>query len=159
MSLHPEPPSYFHSQPIPLGCPSAPALSALLHALNLDWSFISHIVIYMFQCYSRKSSHPHPLPQSPKVCSLHLCLFCCLAYRVIVTTFLNSIQFGLVAQSCPTLCDPMNLSTPGLPVHHQISQFTQTRVHRVGGAIQPSHSLSSPSPPAPNLSQHQGLFK
>ena len=123
MSLHPEPPSYFHSQPIPLGCPSAPALSALLHALNLDWSFISHIVIYMFQCYSRKSSHPHPLPQSPKVCSLHLCLFCCLAYRVIVTTFLNSIQFGLVAQSCPTLCDPMNHSTPGLLVHHQLPEL------------------------------------
>ena len=151
----------FHLPPhsIPLGCPSAPALSALLHASNLGWSSVSHMVIYVFQCCSLRSSHRHLIPQSPKVCSLHLCLFCCLAYRVIVTTFLNSIQFGLVAQSCPTLCDPMNLSTPGLPVHHQISEFTQTHVHRVGGAIQPSHSLSSPSPPAPNLSQHQGLFK
>ena len=66
-------------------------------------------------------------------------------------------QFSSVAQSCPTLCDPMNCSTPGLPVHHQFPEFTQTHVHRVGDAIQPSHPLSSPSPPAPNPSQHQGL--
>ena len=64
-----------------------------------------------------------------------------------------------VAQSCPTLCDPMNRSTPGLPVHHQLPEFTQTHVNRVGDAIQPSHPLSSPSPPAPNPSQHQGLFQ
>ena len=61
-------------------------------------------------------------------------------------------QIRLVAQSCPTLCDPMNHSTPGLPVHHQLLEFTQTHVHRVGDAIQPSHPLSSPSPPAPNPS-------
>jgi len=60
-----------------------------------------------------------------------------------------------VAQSCPTLCDPMNHSKPGLPVHHQLPEFTQTHVHRVGDAIQPSHPLSSSSPPAPNSSQHQ----
>ena len=65
-------------------------------------------------------------------------------------------QFGSVAQSCLTLCDPMNHSTPGLPVHHQLPEFTQTHVHIVGDAIQPSHPLSSPSPPAPNPSQHQG---
>ena len=64
-----------------------------------------------------------------------------------------------VSQSCPTLCDPMNRSTPGLPVRHQLPEFTQTHVHRVGDAIQPSHPLSSPSPPAPNPSQHQGLFQ
>ena len=64
-----------------------------------------------------------------------------------------------VAQSCLTLCDPMNHSTPGLPVHHQLLEFTQTHVYWVGDAIQPSHPLSSPSPPALNLSQHQGLFK
>ena len=64
-----------------------------------------------------------------------------------------------VTQSCPTLCNPMNCSTPGLPVHHQFPEFTQTHVHWVGDAIQPSHPLSSPSPPALNLSQHQGLFK
>ena len=64
-----------------------------------------------------------------------------------------------VAQSCPTLCDHMNRSTPGHPVHHHLSEFTPTHVHRVGDAIQPSHPLSFPSPPAPNPSQHQGLFQ
>ena len=68
-------------------------------------------------------------------------------------------QFSSVTQSCPTLCDPMNCSTPGLSVHHQLLEFTQTHVHRVGDAIQPSHPLSSPSPPAPNPSQHQSLFQ
>ena len=68
-------------------------------------------------------------------------------------------QFSSVAQSCPTLCNPMNCSTPGLPVHHQLPEFTQTHVHRVGDAIQPSHPLLSPSPSAPNPSQHQGLFQ
>ena len=70
-----------------------------------------------------------------------------------------SVQFSSVAQSCPTLCDPMNGSTPGLPVHHQLPELTQTHVHRVSDAIQPSHPLSSPSPPAPNPFQHQGLFQ
>ena len=70
-----------------------------------------------------------------------------------------SVQFSSVTQSCPTLCDPMNRSTSGLPVHHHLPEFTQTHVHRVRDAIQPSHPLSSPSPPALNLSQHQGLFK
>ena len=70
-----------------------------------------------------------------------------------------SIIFSSVAQSCPTLCNPMYCSTPGLPVHHQLLEFTQTHVHRVGDAIQPSHPLSSPSPPALNLSQHRGLYK
>ena len=68
-----------------------------------------------------------------------------------------NVQFSAVTQSCPTLCDPMNHSTPGLPVHHQLLEFTQTHVHWVGDAIQPSHPLSSPSPPAPNPSQHQIL--
>ena len=67
------------------------------------------------------------------------------------------LQFSSVAQSCPTLCDPMDCSMPGLPVHHQLLKFTQT--HVIGDAIQPSHPLWSPSPPALNLSQHQGLFK
>ena len=71
----------------------------------------------------------------------------------------RSVQFSSVAQSCPTLCDPMNHSTPGLPVHHQLLEFTQTHIHRVSDAIQPSHPLSSPSPPAPNPSQHQSLFQ
>ena len=72
---------------------------------------------------------------------------------------IRSDQFRSVAQSCPTLCDPMNCSTPGLPVPHQLPEFTQTHVHRLSDAIQPSHPLSSPSPPAPNPSQHQGLFQ
>ena len=69
------------------------------------------------------------------------------------------VQFSLVAQSCPTLSDPMNRSTPGLPVHHQLPEFTQTQVHRVSDAIQLSHPQSSPSPPAPNPSQHHSLFQ
>ena len=71
----------------------------------------------------------------------------------------SSVQFSWVAQSCPTLPDPMNRSTPGLPVHHQLPEFTQTHVHRVSDAIQPSHPLLSPSCPAPNPSQHQSLFQ
>ena len=82
----------------------------------------------------------------PSLCYI-ICLFSCV------------VPFSSVTQSCLTLCDPMNRSMPGLPVHHQLPEFTQTHVHRVGDAIQPSHSLSSPSPPALNLSQHQGLFQ
>ena len=70
-----------------------------------------------------------------------------------------SVQFSSVTQSCPTLCNPMNHSMTGLPVNHQLLGFTQTHVHRVSDAIQPSHPLSSPSPPAPNPSQHQSLFQ
>ena len=69
------------------------------------------------------------------------------------------VQFSSVTQLCPTLCDTMNHSMPGLPVHHHLPEFTQTHVHRVGDAIQPSHPLSSPSPPAPNPSKRQGLFQ
>ena len=71
--------------------------------------------------------------------------------------FPSPVQFSSVAQSCPILCDPMNCSTPSLPVHHQLPEFTQTCLHWVGDAIQPSHPLSSPSPPALNPSQHQSL--
>ena len=71
----------------------------------------------------------------------------------------SSVQFSSVTQLCPTLCDPMNRSTPGLPVHHQLLAFTQIHIHRVSDAIQPSHPRSSPSPPAPNSSQHQSLFQ
>ena len=75
------------------------------------------------------------------------------------TESLQLVQFSSVAQSCSTLCDPMNCNMPGIPLHHQLLEFTQTDVHQVGDAIQPSHSLLSPSPPAPNPSQHQGLFQ
>ena len=79
-----------------------------------------------------------------------------LLWRVLLWT---SVQFSSVAQSCLTLCNSMNCSMPGLPVHPQLLEFTQTHVHWVGDATQPSHPLSSPSPPALKLSQHQGLFK
>ena len=88
---HPEPPSHLPPCTIPLGHPSAPAPSILYPASNLDWRFVSYMILYMFQCHSPKSSHPLPLPQTPKDCSIHLCLFCCLAYSVIITIFLNSI--------------------------------------------------------------------
>ena len=71
----------------------------------------------------------------------------------------KDFQFSSVTQSCPTLCDPMNHKMPGLPVHHKLPEFTETQVHRVSDAIQPSHPLASPSPPAPNPSQHQSLFQ
>ena len=82
-----------------------------------------------------------------------------LAYSNIVSRQRTSVYFSSVAQSCLTLRDPMNRSTPDLPVHHQLPEFTQTQVNRVGDGIQPSHPLSSPSPPASNPSQHQGLFQ
>ena len=72
---------------------------------------------------------------------------------------LQSVQFSSVAQSCLTLCNPINCSTPGLPVHHQLPEFTQTHIHRVSDAIQPSHPLLSPFPPSSNPSQHQSLFQ
>ena len=97
VSSHLEPPSHLPPHPIPLGCPRALALSALLHALNLDWLLVLHMVIYMFQCSSLKSSHLRLLPQSPKVWFL-------------------KVQ-ELVIQSCPTLCDPMDCSPPGSSVH------------------------------------------
>ena len=93
---------------------------------------------------------PHFFPED-----LGESLFTCLLF---VCLFSSSVQFSSVAQSCPNPCDPMSHSTPGLPVHHQLPDFTQTHVHPVSDAIQPSHPLSSPSPLAPNASQHQSLF-
>ena len=90
------------------------------------------------------------------LCSYHNIL---LVIIYILTYYILLVQFSSVTQSCPTLCDPMNRSMPGLPAHHQLLESTQTHVHRVNYAIQPSHPLSSPSLPALNLSQHQGLFK
>ena len=88
---HPKSPSHLPPHPIPQGHPSAPALSTLSHSSNLDWWSISHMVIYMFHCYYLKSSHPRLLPPSPRVYSLHLHLFCCLTYRVIVTILMTQI--------------------------------------------------------------------
>ena len=93
----------------------------------------------------------------PIIISKHILL--CFNVSHLSQTWDYSVQFSSVAQSCPTPCDPMNRRTPGLPVHHQLPEFTQTHVHRVGDAIQPSHPLLSPSPSTPNPSQHQGLFQ
>ena len=96
-------------------------------------------------------------------CDIILLTYCWIQFasillRIFASMFIKD-QFSSVAQSWTTLCDPMNCSTLGFPVHHQFPKLTQTHVHWVGDAIQPSHPLSSPSPPAFNLSQHQGLFK
>ena len=88
---HPEPSSFPPPHTIPLGRPIAPAPSIQYRASKLDWQLVSYMILYIFQCHSPKSCHPLPLPQSPKDCSIHQCLFCCLVHRVIVTIFLNSI--------------------------------------------------------------------
>ena len=100
-------------------------------------------------------------PCVPVGCALGFCSTC---FSPLILTANSqsggySVQFSSVTQSCPTLCHPMNCSMPGLPVHHQLLEFTQTHVHRVADVIQPSHPLSSPSSPAPNPSQHQSLFQ
>ena len=140
-----------------------------------------HILISIFLLTPLPSRLPHNIEQSSLSYTVGLCWlsfkiqqcihvaffkmhsFSTLKTSVLAFSFfsqlLSSVQFSSVTQSCPTLCDPMNRSMPGLPVHHQLPEFTQTRAHRVGDAIQPSHPLSSPSPPAPNPSQHQGLFQ
>ena len=89
---HPEPLSHIPHHLIPLGCLRTLALNSLLHASNLHWSSILHMVIYMFQCFSLKSSHTHLLPQSWKILFLHLCFFFCPAYMIIITIFLKSIH-------------------------------------------------------------------
>ena len=139
----------------------------------------SHPALFDFLQPHRRQHTWHLCPSpSPKVCpsswALHwwyhttisssdaLFSFCPQSFPASGTFPMNqlfpSVQFSSVAQSCPTLCDPMDCSTPGFPVHHQLPELTQTHVHRVGDTIQPSHPLSSPSPPAFSLSQHQGLF-
>ena len=88
---HSEPPSYLDPHPILLGHPSAPTPSIQYYASNLDWQLISYMILYMFQCHSLRSSHPRPLSQSPKDCSIYQCIFGCLVHRVTVTIFLSSI--------------------------------------------------------------------
>ena len=113
---------------------------------NLIWTLLSG---HRFVCkINSRSISEILIPIPSRLLFYRLCL---------LFIFIN--QFSSVAQSCPTLCDPMNCSTPGLPVQHQLPEFTETHVHRVSAAIQPSHPLSSPSSPAPNPSQHQSLFQ
>ena len=92
-----------------------------------------------------------------KICGYFEGLYVCVCVCVCVCVYI--VQFSSVTQLCPTLCDPMNLSMPGLPVHHHLPEFTQTHVHWVHDAIQQSHPLSSPFPPVPSPSQHQSLFQ
>ena len=88
-----------------------------------------------------------------------VCAYVCIYIYIYIYVYICIYQFSSVSQSCPTLCNPVNHSTLGLPVHHLLPEFTQTHVHRVSDAVQPSHLLLSPSPPAPNPSEHQGLFQ
>ena len=123
------------------------ALSFQFYTAKSHLLCILHMVMYMFPCFS--------LNLSNSLCS-HEIKRCLLLARTVMT---NLVQFSSVAQICLTLCDPMNCSMTGFPVHHQLPEFTQIHVHWVGDAVQPSHPLSPPSPPALNRSQHQGLFK
>ena len=125
-------------------------------AVNVHWSYLFQIRILF------------PLDIYPEVGLLDDMVVLFLIFEESNTVFHNghtilcfhqSAQFSSVTQSCPTLCNPMNCSTPGLPVHHQLPESTQTHVHWVGDAIQPSHPLSSPSPLTLNVEKHQGLFK
>ena len=123
------------------------SVRGILQARTLEWVAMassrgSSCLLYLLD--SQVGSLPLVPPGQP-ILTLYRLLF--------------SVQFSSVAQSCPTLCDPMNCSTPRLPVHHRLPKFTQTHVHPVSDAIQLSHPLSSPSPPAPNPSQHQSLFQ
>ena len=107
---------------------------------------------------------PFPRESLPPMDRTRTSYISCIVRQVLLTPVPPgnpSVQFSYssVTQSCPTLCDPMNRSTPGLPVHHHLPEFTQTQVHRVSDAIQLSHPLSSPLPPAPSPSQHQSLFQ
>ena len=116
--------------------------------LCLHWSYF---VCDFYVTFKNSSSHPMNGASQPYLVFLHIILsswYCP-----------TSVQFSSVTQSCPTLCSPMNHSTPGLPVHQQLPESIQTHVHWISDAIQPYHPLSSPSPPALNLSHHQGLFK
>ena len=124
-----------------------PFLFILAHSFS-SWI---HTTVLVFYHSTKFLLDIPPLPQS-QLCQNWVSLK---NYHLLCTY----VQFSSVAQSCPTLCDPMNHSTPGLPVHHQLPEFTQTHVHWIGDAIQPSHPLLSHSPPAPNSSQHQGLFQ
>ena len=140
------------------GSPPSSSVPGILQARILEWVAIS----FSNACMHAKSLQLcltlcNPMDSSPPGSSVHGILKARILEWIAIS--FSNVQFSSVAQSCPTLCNPMNCSTPGLPVHHQLPEFTQTHVHRISDAIRPSHPLSSPSPPAPNPSQHQGLFQ
>ena len=116
---------------------------------SISYSVLLFQLVYVFS-FSVAFFSFDVLSQAFIKCSRDFCIY--------INTYISH-QIRSVTQSCLTLCDPMNCSTPGLPVHHQLPEITQTHVHRVSDAIQPSHPLSSPFPPAPNPSQHQSLFQ
>ena len=122
----------------------------LCHHFNLDSTTCCSVIYQSNSLYVNISFSPLVCYYCKSYCNEHL-------MHTFMCPLTVSIQFSSVAQSCPTLCYPMNRSTPGLPVHHQLPGFTQTHIPRVRDAIQPSHPLSSPSPPAPNPSQHQSF--
>ena len=122
---------------------------------NISWHLLFHFI---------NVPRYAPLPYE---CTIFFCKYACILcllfsfsfFLLILKLILFCFQFSSVAQLCPTLCDPIDCSTSGFPVHHQLLELVQTRVHHISDAIQPSHPLSSPSPPTFNLSQHQGLFQ
>ena len=151
-SVPPRPPLYTVSE---RWCePPSPSSESHQHSMQ-------HMVKCALQRCVLSLSHP-PIPSCvhrPYSLFALLLLLCEYVHWYHLSRFHHSVRFSSVTQLCPTLCDPMNHSTPGLPVHHQLPEFTQTHVHRVRDAIQPSHPLSSPFPPTPNPSQHQSLFQ
>ena len=131
---------------------------------NINWGEIKRpLQLCCMEALQVLGSHKAPFKSQRQTCQLYISLDKLILWSTVGDhnsySFRFSVQFSSVAQLYPTLCNFMNHSTPGIPVHHQLPESTQTHVHWVGDATQPSHPLSSPSPPAPNLSQHQGLFK
>ena len=157
------------------GSPPGSPVPGILQARTLEWVAISYSSAWKWEVKMKWLSHVRL--RDPTDCSLPGSsvhgIFQARVLEWIAIAFTKSISFVYlcskyykqnnqirsVAQSWPTLCDPMNRSTPDLPIHHQLPEFTETHVHRVSDAIQPSHPLSSPSPLAPNPSQHQSLYQ
>ena len=126
----------------------------LLYFCNLLIDFYGPVIQFCLQNSVNRIVYNHIILND----TIHSISYTILILCNIVSDMLHS-QFSSVSQSCQTLYDPMNRSTPGLPVHHQLPEFAQTHAHRVSDAIQPSHPLLAPSPPAPKPSQHQSLFR
>ena len=138
---------------------SVSAILELFHSFPFYWAFSKFLLNFLF--LPSLSSHPliHAFTFSQEVFFEPLSLIHHAYHSQLSVPFPPSVQFSSVAQLCPTLCDLMNHSTPGLPVHHELLEFTQTHVPRVRDAVQPSHTRLSPSSPALNPSQHQSLFQ
>ena len=135
---------------------SLPCVSLLSHSSVS--SLHSSLSLYLNSQFSSPSFHS-PDPTTYSHLSFWLIFTSKALFYHVILGFQCSVQFSSVTQSCPTLCDPRDCSTPGLPVHHQLPEFIQTHVHWDGDAILPSHPLSSPCPPTFKLSQYQGLFQ